>query len=38
LILVIWIFLGFVISFGFILLKQPIKNFLIEIKPKKEDL
>jgi hypothetical protein len=36
-ILVVWIFLGLVISIGYVLGKQPIQNMIKEIKVKKED-
>jgi uncharacterized protein involved in exopolysaccharide biosynthesis len=37
LILVIWIFLGLVISIGYVLAKQPLQNIIKEIQSKKED-
>jgi LPS O-antigen subunit length determinant protein (WzzB/FepE family) len=37
LILIIWVFLGVVISIGYILGKQPLQNIIKEIKSPKED-
>jgi LPS O-antigen subunit length determinant protein (WzzB/FepE family) len=37
LILVVWVFLGVVISVGYVLVKQPFQNIMKEIQSKKED-
>ena len=36
-ILIIWLFLGMVLSIGFVLAKEPVQNILKEINSKKED-